>query len=360
MPKQKTVFSLFCGAGGKTQGAINAGYLPIGAIDYWQPAINAYRQNVSGDAWCKNLLQCDPTSKEFDRPDLLMASPPCPSFSVAKVGGKETFIDQWLSLKVAEFVAVWKPAAVLIENVPPYLGSKSCQMLISNLVRSGYVVQSQILNAADFGAPQTRRRLIILAVDPKKAALMPIVQTHCNWNEKKSAILGLPRWRGWLNAIADLIPDLPDSALTDRQQEAVNQCSVSSVVQRIGYFGKEPKYWAENEPIGTIRASLGADGRGNKREKYLDAYLVSGGWQCCPRSRELPSNTITASSKGRSRAVLNQGAVVKGINSIALQRLQGYPDNWFLGDDCRIAVRLIGNGVVPIVAQAACESIKYI
>lgn len=359
MAKQKTVFSLFCGAGGKTQGAIDAGYLPIGAIDYWQPAIDAYRLNVSGDAWCQNLLQCDPRSKEYDKPDLLMASPPCPSFSIAKVGGKEAFTDQWLSLKVAEFATVWKPSAVMVENVPPYLGSKSCQMLIANLVRSGYVVQTQILNAADFGAPQTRRRLIILAVNPKKAKLNPIKQTHCNWNEKKSAKTGLPRWRGWLNAIADLIPDLPDSTLTDRQMEAVSQCSVNSLVQRIGYYGKEPSCWPETEPIGTIRASLGADGKGNKREKYMDAYLVSGGWNCCPRLGNLPSNTITASAKGRSRAVMECGAMVKGINSVALQRLQGYPDHWWLGDDCRIAVRLIGNGVVPIVAQRAVESIAY-
>jgi DNA (cytosine-5)-methyltransferase 1 len=358
MLKQKTVLSLFCGAGGKTQGAINAGYLPIGAIDNWMPAVEAYRQNVSGEAWCKNLLHCDP--KKFDKPDLLMASPPCPSFSIAKVGGKETFTDQWLSAKVAEFAAVLKPKAVLIENVPPYLKSKSCQFLINNLVSLGYVVQCQILNAADFGAPQTRRRLIILAVNPKRAALLPIAQTHCNWNEKKSAALGLPRWHGWLNAIADLIHDLPNSVLTDRQKEAVSQCSVSSLVQRVGYYGKEPGYWPETEPIGTIRASLGADGKGNKREKYLDAYLVSGGWQCHPRSKEQPSNTLTASSKGRSRAVFDKGAVVKSINSVALQRLQGYPDNWWLGDDCRIAVRLIGNGVVPIVAQRAVESIKYI
>jgi DNA (cytosine-5)-methyltransferase 1 len=354
MPKQKTVFSLFCGAGGKTQGAINAGYSPIGAIDYWQAAIDAYRQNVSTKATCQNLIQSD--SNLFESPDLLMASPPCPSFSIAKVGGKETFRDQWLSAKVAEFAATMKPSAIFIENVPPYAGSKSCKFLIQNLESLGYLVRCQILNAADFGAPQTRRRLIILAVKPKKAKLVPIIPTHCDRRIKKNQHSELPRWNGWLEAIADLIPSLPNSTLTDRQAEAVSQCAGSSIVQRIGYYGKIPSYWAEDEPIGTIRAALGTDGRGNRREKYLDACLVSGGWDCYPLSGDLPSNTITAGN-GANRAIPENGTIIKRINSTALQRLQGYPDHWILGDN---AVRLIGNGVIPIVAQRALESIKYL
>ncbi len=326
MAKKRTVLSLFCGAGGKTQGAIDAGYEPIGAIDNWMPAINAYRRNVSGDAWCRNLLHCDP--KTFDKPDLLMASPPCPSFSIARTGGKETFRDQWLSAKVAEFAAVLKPAAVFVENVPPYEQSKSCKFLIVNLVSLGYVVQCQVLNAADFGAAQSRRRLIILAVNPAKAKIDPIVPTH-----SRSGADSLTKWQGWREAISDILPELRPDRLNAVQVKAIHEGWQDLLVQRTGYRTK-PTIWVGSQPCGTLLASAGTDGKGNKRAKFLDVVLAED-------NDHVPKWCRT-------------------INGRALQRLQGYPDGWDLGEDIREVARLVGNGVIPIVAQKVIESISYL
>jgi DNA (cytosine-5)-methyltransferase 1 len=333
MPKQKTVLSLFCGGGGKTQGAIDAGYLPIGAIDYWEPATKAYWQNIStSNVFTKNILDLHP--RTFGKPDLIMASPPCPSYSQAKIGAKESHLDILLSLKVAEHVGYLEPAAVVIENVPAYGRSKACWMLCANLALTGYTVEMSVVNAADLGCPQTRKRLIIRAVRPEKAALKPIVFTH-----NKNGGNGLLLWNGWYAAIKDLIPELPDSILTDRQQAAVLAAGGhQQLIQRIGYYGDKPKSWDGIEPTGTIRASLGEDGKGNKRAHYMDCWAG--------RKRSDSKNKV--------------GIDAKSITPKALQRLQGLPDSWVLPDDPRLAVRIIGNSVVPIVAQAACESIQYL
>jgi site-specific DNA-cytosine methylase len=105
------------------------------------------------------------------------------------------------------------------------------------------------------------------------------------------------------------------------------------MIQRTGYR-KTPTIWSCDKPCGTLLASAGTDGKGNKRAKFLDVVLTEDNDQSPKWCRT--------------------------INGKVLQRLQGYPDNWYLGDDIRKVARLIGNGVVPIVAQAACESIKYL
>jgi DNA (cytosine-5)-methyltransferase 1 len=352
MSKKHTVLSLFCGAGGKTQGAIDAGYLPIGAIDNWQPAIEAYRQNISGQADCLNLLDCKP--HRWSRPSLLMASPPCPNFSKAKVGAKETLLDLALAGKVAEFAGVLKPKAIIIENVPDYLRSKACRFLLATLRMQGYLVHCDILVAADLGAPQTRRRLIIRAFDPKRARLEPIKLTH-----NRTGKDGLKPWVGWYESIADLIPTLPESKLTDRQLASVAATSGNcQLIQRVGYYGKVPKSWDSSEPVGTIRAALGTDGKGNKRSHYMDCWIASGGWNTTPRLEENPCKTTIASSKGRTRALISGEG--RSITPRALQRLQGLPDSWELPEDPRLSVRMIGNSVVPIVAESAVRSIGYL
>jgi DNA (cytosine-5)-methyltransferase 1 len=349
--RQPTVLSLFCGAGGKTQGAVDAGYEPIWAIDNWQPAIDAYKQNVSASAHCRSILNCKP--RDYARPDLLMASPPCPNFSVANIGAKESLVDLGLADKVLEFAKVLKPKAIFVENVGGYARSRSCRFLLSGLRAFGYSIDCQLINAADLGAPQTRRRLIIRAVKPKKASLLPIAYTH-----HRTGKGGLLPWVGWLSVIEDMIPKLPESKLTDRQMAAVLAAGGDQLVQRIGYYGKVPKTWDSSKPVGTIRAALGTDGKGNKRVHFMDCWLASGGWNVVPRSGNLPSNTLTASSKGRTRALIKGAG--RSITPKALQRLQGLPDDWELPDDPRLSVRMIGNSVVPIVAEAAARSITYL
>jgi DNA (cytosine-5)-methyltransferase 1 len=318
----KTVLSLFAGGGGKTHGAIEAGYSPIRAVDNNPDACAHYRRNI-GEIECGNLMQIEPS--EFDRPDLLMASPPCPNFSPAKVGAREGVMDLALSNRVSYYIRKLKPKAILIENVRQYANSQSFRELMADIEDAGYTYQIGVFNAADFGVPQGRIRLFVRAVRGRKSKILPVKQTH-----QKDAKGDLPKWRGWYQAIEDLIPEMPKSNLTERQQAAVSGKSQHQIIQRTGYYGTTPKTWADDLPIGTIRASLGTDHKGSKRSLFMDCWLKQ----------------------------LGQTDESRSINTAALVRLQGWPDGLDWSGDVRSDVRILGNSVCPSVATALIRSMQ--
>lgn len=316
----KTVLSLFAGGGGKTHGAIEAGYSPIGAVDNNPDACAHYRRNI-GAIECGNLMQIEPS--EFDKPDLLMASPPCPNFSQAKVGAREGVMDLALSNRVGYYVRKLKPKAILIENVRQYANSQSFRELMADIENAGYTLDIGVFNAADFGVPQGRIRLFVRAVRGRKSKILPPRYTN-----QRNPSGDLPKWRGWYEAIEDLIPQMPKSDLTERQLAAVSGKTQHQLIQRTGYYGLIPKTWADNLPIGTIRASLGTDGKGSKRSLFMDCWLNQ------------------AESYSRS------------INTAALVRLQGWADNLSWSGDVRADVRILGNSVCPPVAKALIRSMQ--
>jgi DNA (cytosine-5)-methyltransferase 1 len=319
---QQTCISLFAGGGGKTHGAIAAGYIPIGAIDNHPQICAHYRQNI-GDIICGSLMQIDP--KEFDRPDLLMASPPCPNFSQAKIGASEGVMDLALSNRVGRYIRQLKPRAILIENVRQYAKSQSFKELMADIENAGYTVDVGVFNAADFGVPQSRIRLFVRAVRGKRAKILPPIQTHSKNGDTH------PRWAGWYESIADLIPALPQSTLTDAQAIRLASIQSNAIIQRTGFYNGKPQIYLGDQPIGTLRASLGMDHKGCKRPHILDCWIY-----------------------GSVRSM------VRSVNNGALVRLQGWPDGLDWSGDCRIDTKILGNSVSPPVAAALIKSLTWI
>jgi DNA (cytosine-5)-methyltransferase 1 len=346
----KTVLSLFAGGGGKTHGAIEAGYSPIGAVDNNRDACAHYRQNI-GAIECANLMQIEPS--EFDKPDLLMASPPCPNFSLAKVGAREGVIDLALSNRVSYYIRKLKPKAILIENVRQYAGSQSFTELMADIENAGYSYEIGLFNAADFGIPQGRVRLFVRAVRGSKAKILPPVKTH-----QRKAGGDLPTWRGWYQSIEDLVSQMPKSNLTERQLEAVSGKTQHQMIQRTSYRDGIPKTWADDLPIGTIRASLGTGGNGSKQSSFMDCWLVNGSQLPDPREAERPCFTVRASERQKHRCLV--GGDCRSINISALVRLQGWPDGLHWSGDVRSDVRILGNSVCPGVATALINSMVVV
>jgi DNA (cytosine-5)-methyltransferase 1 len=118
-----TFASLFSGFGGADLAAIAAGLNPIWAVEYEADIAAVYRDNLGDHVTVADILTLDP--KDFERPDFLHASPPCPNFSNAKANGEETEHDIALAQKVADFVTVLLPDFFTLENVYQYRESKS-------------------------------------------------------------------------------------------------------------------------------------------------------------------------------------------------------------------------------------------
>ena len=173
-------------------------------------AIAGVNRRNGGHCLTADLLDCAPA--DYAGWFLYHFSPPCISFSVAKQGG-ETEIDLALACKICEFIRVGRPAYFTLENVWGYRKSLSWLLIWYTLLEEGYGVAGWNLNAADYGVPQSRRRMIVIARRDGRPPAKPW-PTHA----KKPDMFTLP-WLGWYEAIEDLIPDLPESEFAPWQMD---------------------------------------------------------------------------------------------------------------------------------------------
>ncbi len=161
--KKNKVISLFSGCGGMDLGFMLAGFDVVWAVDKDPIACQTYSFNLSDNIQCKDICSIDPNV--VPDADVLISGPPCQGFStVGKRDPKDS--RNSLYLDVLRIVRVKKPKFVVIENVK---GLKSfrrgviLRRLTKGLEEMGYHVQWGVLNAKDFGIPQNRERLIIIA-----------------------------------------------------------------------------------------------------------------------------------------------------------------------------------------------------
>ena len=171
MSKPKAI-DLFSGAGGATQGLRDAGFDVIGAVEFDRDAAASYRLNhPNAKVWELDIRGLAATKMreslglKVGELALLKACPPCQGFSTlaeGRVVGDDARNE--LVLDSVRFVRASKPRGVLLENVPGLGRDKRLALLLDALRKLGYSAQSYIVNAADFGVPQSRRRLIVVAL----------------------------------------------------------------------------------------------------------------------------------------------------------------------------------------------------
>lgn len=174
-----TAIDLFSGAGGATQGLVDAGFDVIGAIEFDKTAARSYRLNHGrAHVWERDIRGV--SAAEVQRVlklkrgelTLLKACPPCQGFSSLAEGrlrGDDPRND--LVSHTIRFVRVLRPRAVLVENVPGLWRDRRSKELLEALGKLGYSTQAYLVNATDFGVPQKRKRLIILALRGLRAKL---------------------------------------------------------------------------------------------------------------------------------------------------------------------------------------------
>jgi len=158
-----TAADIFSGCGGFSLGMQAAGFDLRWAIERDQHAAASYRKLVGDHMSCVDVTQVDP--HDFEPVDYLHASPPCQGFSSA---GKRDPNDVRNSLwqEVIRFAAVLKPKIITLENVPGMLTSGAHLDIIAALEGVGYSCQWRKLDAAWYGVPQHRKRVIIVATLP--------------------------------------------------------------------------------------------------------------------------------------------------------------------------------------------------
>lgn len=324
-----TCGSIFSGGGGFDCGALMAGISPIWGIEYDRKLADLYQLNFNHDPY-QDLLTADP--RNYPKVDLLHLSPPCVNFSGAKNNAIELSTDLRLIEKCCEFIRYLDPRYVTIENVPQYVKSSSYKTVVDCLLKHGYSIMLDIVDAADFGAATNRKRAIVRASKPHSLPLL--IPSH-----NRIASLNLfgnqQPWRSWWIAIADIFDDLPCSHITRNQQYFLDEFAQNKgypdnyLIQRVGYRKmRGALIRSSNRPCWTLTASLGDDRHGGNRNHVINAV---------------------------------RGGIVKSLDARALARIQSFPDWYDLPTNFGASTlyRAIGNSVAPLLASAICHSICH-
>lgn len=164
------IMDLFAGAGGLSEGFRQAGYRVVAGSDYDPDACATYRLNFpEATTICGDIRQPQTRQQVIEAGqdiDVLVGGPPCQSFS--QVRNHSRLIDDPRNSLYREFVAILdelQPAAFLMENVPGMAQMGVLEQVAEDLsLGTRYEVNPQVLDAADFGVPQMRKRLIFIGV----------------------------------------------------------------------------------------------------------------------------------------------------------------------------------------------------
>jgi DNA (cytosine-5)-methyltransferase 1 len=180
-----TAIDLFCGAGGLSLGLRQAGFEVLGAVEISELAATTYRLNhPTTTVWQQNIRSLSPKTVmtalglEPGELDLLAACPPCQGFSSMRTLLRTTSVDDKRNSLVAQFgryAEALRPKALMLENVPGLASDSRLERLLKRLRRIGYVITSDVLNAADYGVPQRRRRFVMIAMLERSVGFAPKV-----------------------------------------------------------------------------------------------------------------------------------------------------------------------------------------
>lgn len=284
---------LFAGAGGTSTGATQAGARILAAVNHWPRAVETHRAaHPEALHFCEDAAILDPTT--LPAHDLLLASPSCTGHTKAR--GKErphhdaARATAWCVLRVAE---AQRPRAIVVENVAEMLSwvcYRGWRLALSDL---GYRISEQVLDAADVGVPQHRRRLFVVATRTRRpVTIAPGTALHIPARAIVDFSAGV--WRPWRR----LVP-----------------ASVRRIEAAQARFGAE-----------CLVAYYGAD---------------------TGRSLDAPLGTIT--TVARHMAV--RGDVARMLSVGELLAAQGFPAGYPLTGDAGEQIKQVGNSVPPPLAR---------
>lgn len=211
--RRLTAVDLFSGCGGLTLGLRNAGFSVIGAVESDPQAVRVYRLNhPTVSVWTSDIRKVS-ASDLMDtlcfRPgelDLLACCPPCQGFSSLRTkNGSASARDRRNGLihQVSRFIATLRPKAVMLENVPALGKQSSFRTFCANLRSLGYCVSWEIRDVSQFGVPQRRKRLILIA---GRGFQVPFARKSSKTLTVSDAIRLLPR----AGSSGDELHDLPE------------------------------------------------------------------------------------------------------------------------------------------------------
>lgn len=340
------LIDLFAGAGGMTLGFTHrkfcGGFEPVLSIDYDQASVDTHASNFTGKSICADIEGWLENNK-VPAADVVIGGPPCQGFSLLnkkRVGDErralwEPFLD---------IVEASKARVFVMENVAELLTSDEFRAIERRATKLGFEVKAAVLNTANYGVPQTRKRTIAIGWKGTTPPAFPPKETHA----LPGTLSKLPRWR----TVRDAIGDLPPYAIGTEIGEGRTLDL---------HFGRTPtavsleRYKAV--PPGGNRFDL----QKNAPEITPQCWIrkTSGGTDLFGRLWwDRPSVTIRTEFFKPEKGRYLHPEENRPITHREAARLMGFPDTFhFCGTKIEIA-RQIGNAVPPPFAGAIAKVVK--
>lgn len=349
MDKKFTGVDLFSGAGGMSIGAEMAGVEVVFAIDSNKQAAETYMHNSQDITFITDdIRDTNPRDYVEDTPFILFGGPPCQGFSVSNT--KTRNLDNKNNSLFQEFVRYVKelqPAWFVFENVEGFKNfhkGKVVKQLETALKSEGYHIKKEVLCAADYGVPQSRRRFFMIGnrvgVDFEFPEKHPIQVTV------KEALEDLP--------VLENGDKIDKVSYTKTKREANSYCKLMRqnsryatqnwVSKNMDYVLERYKYIQPGQNWRAIPDHLMGNYK-NKLNCHNNIYKRL--------DPEKPSVVIAHYRK----SMIIHPFQDRGLSVREAARLQSFPDNFIFKGTIGSQQQQIGNAVPPLLAKAIFQQI---
>lgn len=397
-PKTIKMVDLFAGCGGLTEGFMQTGkYTEVAAVEWLKPQVDTLRKRAK-DKWgetdaSESIMQFDIqregelfagwNDQEFGSGkgldffinqangiDIIIGGPPCQAYSIAgrvrDENGMRNDYRNYLFEHYLNVVNRYRPKLFVFENVPGILSASPSGTPITDLIRSGfdsigYEIISDLkvamVNAADYGVPQNRTRVVIVGLNKDYYANRQEVLERF-YNEL------MPRYHSnKVCTVRDAIGDLP--ACMPYFDEEHHSRKISHSTPKCNVSWHSPRY-SNLRDMDTFRI-LEEDIASGRRE--YDSRRISQLYEekigsSSPIHRyhvldpDEPSTTIIAHLyKDGNRFIHYDPAQQRTITVREAARLQSFPDDFEFVGNRGSAYQMIGNAVPPMLAKAIGNAI---
>ena len=322
-----TLMDLFAGCGGLTRGFLDSRkYRAVFAVEWDKDAAATYAANFGDHVFNGPIERVE----AFPKVDVIVGGPPCQGFSPLNMRGvgleRRTLWREYLrALKEAE------PHAFVMENVPQLLRSAEYISFEKAARKLGFKIAADVLNAADFGVPQTRKRAIVIG----SRLGLPTLPTQTHYPPGSVPPSG-KQWR----TVEDAIVDLPGRPTDEAWHNARNPRPVSiERYKTIPRQGEGRFELAERRPDITPACWL--------RKKTGSTDVFGRLWW------DRPAFTIRTEFYKPEKGRYLHPKEHRPITVREAARLMGFPDDFVLPTDQSMTSisKQIGNAVPPPLAQ---------
>lgn len=344
------LIDLFAGAGGMSLGFVDPRFHGlfecVFGIDNDPAAVKTHNLNLGGHAVCASIEEWISNGEAIPEADIVVGGPPCQGFSLLnkkRVGD----VRRELWEPYMEIVEASSARMFIIENVAGLSKSPELAQIRRRARKLGFETKVEVLNTADYGVPQTRRRTIVFGWKLSEfgdAIEFPPAPTHAAPGKSSN----LPAWL----TVRDAISDLPAPKGTEIRGEA-GPLDI--------HFGRTPTETSlqryKHVPPGGNRFDLQANAPHLTPQCWIKKK--SGGTDLFGRLWwDRPSVTIRTEffkpEKGRYLHPVKH----RPITHREAARLMGFPDDFkFVGSKIEVA-RQIGNAVPPPFAAALAQYVS--